>query len=94
LPSSTKLRPALVLTTDQVRPRRNLVTVAPITSTIRGLSVEVSLGIPHGLNLACVVNLDNIMTIPVADLGPQVGRLLAELETALTEAIQAAFDLG
>lgn len=88
-----KTRPALVLTRDQVRARRRLVTVAPITSTIRGLSVEVAVGTANGLDHACVVNLDNIMTISVSDLGRQIGRLLPEQESALSEAIQAAFDL-
>jgi mRNA interferase MazF len=88
-----KARPALVLTRDQVRPRRNLVTVAPITSTVRGLSVEVPVGAANGLDQASVVNLDNIMTIAVADLGRQIGRLLPEQEAALSAAIQAAFDL-
>lgn len=88
-----KLRPALVLTRDQVRPRRNLVTVAPITSTIRGLSVEVPVGAANGLDHDCVVNVDNIMTISVEDLGRQIGRLLPDQEAALADAIQAAFDL-
>jgi mRNA interferase MazF len=88
-----KTRPALILTRDQVRPRRKLVTVAPITTTIRGLSVEVPLGAANGLDHECVVNLDNIMTISVGDLGRQIGRLLPEQEAALTYAIQAAFDL-
>jgi mRNA interferase MazF len=88
-----KTRPVLVLTRDQVRPRRGLVTVAPITSTARGLSVEIPVGIANGLDHECVVNVDNIMTIAVSDLGRQVGRLLSEQESALTEAICAAFDL-
>jgi mRNA interferase MazF len=88
-----KTRPALVLTRDHVRPRRRLVTVAPITTAVRGLSVELPVGTANGLDHECVVNLDNIMTISVADLGRQIGRLLPEQELALTEAIHAAFDL-
>jgi mRNA interferase MazF len=88
-----KSRPALVLTREPVRSRRNLVTVAPITSTIRCLSVEVPVGLANGLDHASVVNLDNIMTIAVADEGPQIGRLLPEQDGALAAAIQAAFDL-
>src|ERR1700712_5260265 len=88
-----KARPALVLTRDQVRPRRNLVTIAPITSTVRGLSVEVLVGVGNGLNHECVVNLDNVMTISVADLGRQIGRLLPEQKADLSAAIHAAFDL-
>jgi mRNA interferase MazF len=86
-------RPALVLTRDPVRPRRRLVTVAPITTTVRGLSVELPVGTANGLDHECVVNLDNIMTISVAHLGRQIGRLLPEQEQALTQAIHAAFDL-
>jgi mRNA interferase MazF len=88
-----KIRPVLVLTRDQVRSRRHLVTVAPITSTVRGLSVEVAVGAANGLDHASVVNLDNIMTISLGDLGRQIGRLLPEQEATLTEAIHAAFDL-
>jgi mRNA interferase MazF len=88
-----KFRPALVLTRDQVRPHRNLVTIAPITSTIRGLSVELPVGVANGLDHACVVNVDNVMTIYTSDLGRQIGRLLPEQEFALSEAIRAAFDL-
>jgi mRNA interferase MazF len=40
-----------------------------------------------------VVNLDNVSTIRASDLGRQIGRLLPEQEVALTQAIQAAFDL-
>jgi len=88
-----KTRPVLVLTRERVRPHLTRVTVAPITSTIRGLSTEVPVGPANGLDHACVVSCDNIVTVPVALLGPQVGFLLDEQETALTQAIHAAFDL-
>jgi mRNA interferase MazF len=60
---------------------------------VRGLSVEVAVGAANGLDHASVVNLDNIMTISLGDLGRQIGRLLPEQEATLTEAIHAAFDL-
>jgi len=88
-----KTRPVLVLTRERVRPHLTRVTVAPITSTIRGLSTEIPVGPANGLDHACVVSCDNIVTVPVALLGPQVGFLLDEQETALTQAIHAAFDL-
>ena len=88
-----KTRPALVLTREQVRDQRRWVTVAPVTSTARGLTTEVLLGPSNGLDHDSVVSLDNITTIPAADLGLLIGRLLPEQETALTEAIHAAFDL-
>jgi mRNA interferase MazF len=88
-----KTRPVLVLTREQVRPYLTRVTVAPITSTIRGLSTEVPVGPANGLDHASVVSCDNIVTVPVTALGPQVGFFLDEQESALTQAIHAAFDL-
>jgi len=87
-----KTRPAVVLTREIVRPHMRTVTVAPITSVIRGLSTEVDVGPPNGLDQASVVNCDNLQTISVDRLGRQVGVLLAEQEPDLTEAILAAFD--
>jgi mRNA interferase MazF len=88
-----KSRPVLILTRELVRPHMNTVTVAPITTTIRGLSTEVSLGTANGLEERCVVACDHVTTIPVAALGEQIGRLLDEQEAGLTAAIHAAFDL-
>jgi len=69
------------------------VTVAPITTTARGLSTEVSVGPANGLDAASVVSCDNIETIPANRLGSQIGVLLDAQEVALTDAIHAAFDL-
>jgi mRNA interferase MazF len=88
-----KTRPALVLTRDVARPYLSQVTLAPITSRIRGIATEVPVGTENGLDHECVVSLDNILTIPVRDLGRHVGYLLPGQELALTEAIHAAFDL-
>lgn len=76
-----------------VRPHLTLVTVAPITGTVRGLSTEVPVGRANGLDQNCVVSCDNIVTIPKAALGHQVGFLFPEQEASLTTAIHAAFDL-
>jgi len=88
-----KTRPVLVLTRDTVRPHLTNVTVAPITSTIRGLSTEVPVGTANGLDHDSVVSLDNVQTIPARHLGRQVGLLLIAQEQALARAIHAAFDL-
>jgi mRNA interferase MazF len=88
-----KTRPVLILTRDLVRPHLSRVTVAPITSTIRGLSTEVRVGTANGLDHESVVSCDSIVTMPVTALGRQLGFLLTEQETALTEAIRTAFDL-
>jgi mRNA interferase MazF len=88
-----KRRPVLVLTRELVRPHLTRVTVAPITTTVRGLSTEVAVSTANGLDGDGVVSCDNIVTVPVGALGAQVGVLLPDQEPALTAAILAAFDL-
>ncbi|MCM4079322.1 type II toxin-antitoxin system PemK/MazF family toxin [Paractinoplanes hotanensis] len=88
-----KTRPVLVLTREQVRPYLKFITVAPITSTIRGLSTEVPVGKENGLGHDSVVSCDNITTIPRSAIGRRVGYLLAPQELELAEAIVAAYDL-
>lgn len=88
-----KTRPALVLTREVIRSRLTEVTVAPITSRVRGLSTEVLVGRANGLDHDCAVSCDNIRTIPVAGLGRLVGFLLPEQEAELARAIRLAFDL-
>lgn len=87
------VRPVLILTRRVVRLQLPRVTVAPITSTGRGLSTELKVGPANGLPDEGVINCDSILTIPGAALGKQIGYLLPEQEEALTAAIHAAFDL-
>jgi len=69
------------------------VTVAHITSNVRGLSTEIPVGPANGLDDARVVSCDNIVTVPRSARGRQIGYLLPAQEAALTAAIHAAFDL-
>jgi mRNA interferase MazF len=88
-----KARPVLVLTRELVRPHLTTVTVAPITTTVRGLSTEVSVDAANGLAGPSAVSCDNITTIPADALGEQIGVLLERQEDELSRAVQAAFDL-
>jgi mRNA interferase MazF len=88
-----KPRPVLVLTRELVRPHLATVTVAPITTTVRGLSTEVPVGTANGLERSSVVSCDNMTTVPARTLGAQIGVLLDHQEHALSDAIRAAFDL-
>lgn len=70
-------RPVLVLTRDPVADRIGSVVVALITRTVRGLVSELELTVADGLPSNCVVNFDNIHTIPrdafrrqIVKLGP------------------------
>ena len=91
--SLDKARPALVLTRDIALGYLSKVTIAPITSTVRGLSTEVALGPENGLDHACAASLDNITTVPKEAVGRQIGMLLDDQEAALAKAIDVAFDL-
>jgi mRNA interferase MazF len=88
-----RTRPVVILTRPEVRPHLSRVTVAPITTTIRGLSTEVPVDARNGLEGPSVVSCDNVVTVPSDALGRRLGVLLASQEPRLAEAIQAAFDL-
>lgn len=67
-------RPVLVLTRNEVLEVRTLVTVAEITSTMRGLAAEVP--IDHdlaGLDQESAINCDGLHTVPHSVLTRQVG---------------------
>ncbi|MBI2169572.1 MAG: type II toxin-antitoxin system PemK/MazF family toxin [Actinobacteria bacterium] len=69
-----KRRPVLVLTRSEVLDVRSLVTVAEITTSLRGLAAEVP--IDHraaGLERQSVVNCDGIHTMTQASLTTHVG---------------------
>jgi mRNA interferase MazF len=88
-----KTRPALVLTRELVLPYLSRVTVAPITSRIKGLGSEVPVGPENGLDSRCVVSCDNVMTIVRADLGRQIGYFGSDQEDELRAALIYAFGL-
>ena len=70
-----KQRPVVVLTRESAVAYLSTVTVAPITSTIRGVPSEVALDEEDGMKKACAANLHNVVTVSQARLGKRVGRL-------------------
>jgi mRNA interferase MazF len=88
-----KTRPALVLTRDAARAAMTKVTLAPITTTVKGLSSEIGVGPANGLDHDCAVSLDNVVTVPVALLGRTIGYLDSEQEAQLARAVVLAYDL-
>lgn len=88
-----KARPALVLTRELVLPYLTRVTVAPITSTIKGLGSEVAVGPSNGLTQDSVISCDHVTTIARSDLGRQIGFLRPEQEDELRAALMYAFSL-
>jgi mRNA interferase MazF len=88
-----KRRPALVLTRQSKLHLLTWVTVAPITSTIRGITSEVPVGPRNGLDHDCVVSCDNVTTVRREAVGETIGLLFDDQEPALARAINDAFEL-
>ena len=70
-----KKRPVVILTRPEVIDVRALVTVAEITTSVRGLAVEVEISDSAGVERASVVNCDGIHTVARASLTTRVGRI-------------------
>ena len=87
-----KQRPVLILTRSSALQYLSRVTVAPITSTARGVPSEVPLGPEDGMKQECCVNLHNVVTVSQADLGRRLARLTPRRMDAVCSAL--AFSLG
>ncbi len=77
-PRPDKERPVVILTRGSAIGYLSKVTVAPITSTIRGTPSEVILGEADGMKGPCAINLHNLVTVSQAHLGRRVAVLSAE----------------
>lgn len=64
-----KQRPVLILTRDSAIGHLSTVTVAPISSTIRGVPSEVILGIEDGMKAPCAVNLGLVALLEAEEAG-------------------------
>jgi mRNA interferase MazF len=82
-----KKRPVVVLTRDSAVPYLSTVTVAPVTTIIRGVPSEVLLTEDDGMKTHCAVNLHNVVTVTQNRLGKRVAQLsslrMAEICAAL-----------
>jgi mRNA interferase MazF len=91
-PAPDKERPVLILTRGGAIAYLSRVTVAPITSTIRGVPSEVVLGTDDGMRQPCAANLHNVMTVGLQGLGRRLAQLSARRMRELCAAL--AFALG
>ena len=87
-----KKRPVLVLTRDSALEFLGEVTVAPITTTIRGIPSEVLLSKADGMPRDCAVNLDHLQTVSKG----KIGSLIATLRSSKMQQIRPGllFALG
>lgn len=85
-------RPVLLLTRSEALRYLSKVTVAPITSTIRGVASEVRLDVEDGMKGPCAVNLHNLVTLAQGGLGRRVAKLSERKMRLVCEAL--TFALG
>jgi mRNA interferase MazF len=86
-----KRRPVLILTRNSIIPYLSSVTVAPVTSTIRGIPSEVLLTPEEdGVAADCVVNADNIQTIQKSGLDGYITHLSLERMREVRSAVEFA----
>lgn len=94
LPQPAGRRPVLLLSRNKAYAVRNAVTVAAITRTVRGIAVEVKIALADGMPSACVVNLDDILTIPKNLLISRLCSLHQDRMLEVERAIHFALDLS
>ena len=91
-PHPDKLRPVVVLTREISIGLLSTVTVAPVTSSIRGVPSEIVLTEADGMKGPCAVNLHNLTTVPKTRLGRRVAMLSSERMQEICAAV--GFALG
>lgn len=72
-----KKRPVLIMTRDSALEFLGEVTVAPVTSTIRGIPSEILLTNADRMPKDCAVNLDHLQTVSKGKIGPLITTLSA-----------------
>lgn len=82
----------MILTRSTAIPYLSRVSVAPITSTIRGVPSEVALGVEDGMRQPCAANLHNVVTVARSVLGRRLAQLSARRMHEVCVAL--AFALG
>jgi mRNA interferase MazF len=87
-----KKRPVVVLTRESAISYLSTVTVAPVTSTIRGVPSEVVLNEDDGMKVSCAVNLHSSVTVAQQHLGKRVARLSPARMSQICAALR--FSLG
>ena len=92
LKTPDKRRPVLILTRTSAISYLSALTVAPITTTVRDIPSEVFLSREEGLLSDCAANLDNIQTVPKAQLDGLITTLSSLRMQEVNQAI--SFALG
>ncbi len=86
-------RSVVLLSRDAAYDVRQFVTISTVSTRIRGIPAEVSLGSYEGLSRQSAVNLDVLYTVPVAALRRRVGAVSSEKMAQIDRAIHFALGL-
>lgn len=87
LPDPIGRRPVLLLTRSSAFRYLTRVLVAEVTTTVRAIPQEVSLGRKEGLSRASVANLDALRTVPISTLASRIGTLPAARHVEVKRAL-------
>ncbi len=93
LESPVGRRPVVLLSRNEAYSVRSLVIVAPVTTRVRRIPSEVTLGANDGMPQDCVANLDTITTIPKDCLQSRLTTLNAEKLKEVEAAIRFALGM-
>jgi mRNA interferase MazF len=75
LPSPVGRRPVMLLTRGGGYAYLNKVIVVEVTTTVRGIPQEVTLGPAEGVSRPSVANFDNVHVVARARIGARIGEL-------------------
>lgn len=89
-PKPDKRRPVLILSRPSLIRALHTVTVAAVTSTLRGSPTEIEVGVEEGLKKTSCVNLCNVFTVTQRDLGRFVGSVSPEKMARVCQALAIA----
>ena len=91
LPKPAGRRPVLLLSRQSAYSYLHKFIVAEITTTVRGIPIEVAVGSREGLSKHCVVNCDNLRTIAKSTLVKKLGALSLNRRAEVKRAVGYAF---
>jgi mRNA interferase MazF len=92
--SPDKKRPVLILHRDEILPYLSEITIAPLTTTSRGIPSEVYLSkLTDGVPQDCVVNLDHVQTVSKSKIGNLIATLNPLKMKEVAQALKFALKL-
>lgn len=89
-----KRRPVLILTKDELISQLNQITVAQVTTTIRGIDSEVLIDESDGMPEECVINFVSLKTVEKRKISKVITHLSTERMREVREAIEFVFNLN